>query len=153
MTRHPVSLRVDEAISLLERHEVEVTPEAIRVNVKKSLTWADFSSEEALDAVIDRHMASRLKARGFVITDATPREGGRARKDFWAVSTDEFAEQLRIKRESSRYDQNRIAADEAVLSFLREQEKTFGYEVYPGLFHAEIDRIYAMHGLASPPAA
>lgn len=150
MSRHPVSLRVDEAIDTLERYEQEVTPDAIRTNVKKALTWADFSSEEALDAVIDRHVPSRLKARGYRISDSAPREGGRERKVFWEMSADEWAEQVRIKRDSNRYDQTRLAADEAVLTFLREKEKELGYEPYAGLFRDDIGRIYSMHGITAP---
>jgi hypothetical protein len=150
MPRHPVSVRIDDAIALLRRHSHDVTPSAIRVNVKKALTWADFSSEEALDAVIDRHLPARFKAHGYIITDSTPRDGGRERKDFWSASPDEFEEQIRVKRESNRYDLTRLKADEAILTLLREKEKELGYEVYPGLFHAEIDRIYAMHHVSAP---
>lgn len=150
MSRHPVSLRVDEAIDLLEQWGQQVAIEGIRANVRRKLTWADFSSDEAIDAVIDRHAVPRLKARGYIVSDSTPRTGGRERKLFWSATPDELGEQLRLKRESARYDENRIRADEAIIAFLRAKRDELGYEVYPGLFDADIERIYAMHGLSSP---
>lgn len=149
MSRHPVTTQIDAAIDLLERHGEPVTPEAVKRNVTPRLTWADWSPNEAADEALDRRIPRRMKERGYIIADSVSRE----RKDFWRSTVAELEEQIRIKKESSRFDVNRLRADEAIVAFLKEQEQAFGYEVYPGLFHADIDRIYRMHGIAIPRVA
>lgn len=144
--KHPVTLRVEEAIDLLERNDMEVTPASVKVNAEKTITWADWTPENAASEALDIRVTRCLRDRGYVITDTETR----VRKDFWSARPDELEEQLRIKRESSDYDLQRIKADKAIIAFLREKELELGYEVYPGLFHADIDRIYAMHGLSGP---
>ena len=146
MGRHAVTVHIDAAIDLLEKHGEPVTPSSVKVNTQPHLTWADYSPEEAADEALDLRIRRRLKDRGYIISDTSTR----VRKDFWAATIGELEEQLRVKEESSTYDRNRILADKAVLELLREKQKEFGYAVYPGLFHAEIDRIYAMHSLSSP---
>lgn len=150
MAKHPVTDHIDREIDRLERHQAEVTPSAVKINVVKRLTWGDWDPREAQSEALDNRIARRLRTRGYVVADSAPRDGGRPRRDFWLSTTSELEEQLRIKEESSHYDRNRIKADKAVLKFLREKEGELGYEPYAGLFHAEVDRIYAMHGFRSP---
>jgi hypothetical protein len=148
MPKHPVTLKIEAAIALLERHGMEVTPAAVKVNVEKDLTWADWAPEKAASEALDGRIRRTLKAGGHIISDATMG----VRKGFWEAEIPDLEEQLRVKEESNTYDRNRILADRAVLDFLKEKEKDFGYPVYPGLFHMEIDRIYAMHSLTPPGA-
>jgi hypothetical protein len=149
--RHPVTVRIDEARAKLERLGVAVTPAAVKLEVEKTLTRFDLSADAAIDEALNARIAARLKATGQIITGEVV-NGSRVRKRFWDSSVAELEEQYEVKRTSSNHDQARLEADRMILEFLREQEATFGYEVYPGLFHADIDRIYAMHGLASPGA-
>jgi hypothetical protein len=144
---NPVRVAVDAAIERVERYGLPMTLENVSANVQvDSLTVA--AAVDALRRQVKSMIPVRMKEMGFVITDAKTRE----RKDFWTATADELDEQTRIKQQSSDHDRVRIACDEAVVAFLREKEKDFGYEVWPGLFHAEIDRIYAMHGLVAPGA-
>lgn len=134
-----------EALDLLESYGIDPTPEKVRANIKvDGLTLAD--ATEGLRKYINSQIGPVMKERGLIITDAA----AHTRKPFWDSNVDELEAQLQVKKESRRFDENRITADKAVIDFLKEQQETFGYEVYPGLFHAEIDRIYAMHGLVSP---
>lgn len=151
--KHPVTQRIYEAIDLLERNNMEVTPASVKINVAGKLTWADWTPEEASDEALTQRIVRAFRERGMAITDSAPREGGRPRKEFWSSLVSELEEQVRIKEESATYDRNRIKAEKAVITFLREKESELGYEPYPGLFHAEIDRIYAMHHVASPLGA
>lgn len=144
--KHPVTQRIEKAIDKLEAHSMEVTPATVKVNAEKEITWADWSAEQAASEALDVRIARCLRARGYVIADAVTG----VRKDFWNATTSELAEQLQVKEKSSDYDLTRIKADVAVLTFLREKEKEMGYEVYPGLFQGEIERIYSMHGIAAP---
>ncbi len=148
MPRHPVTAKIDAAVAKLERHGMDVTPSAVKVNVEKGLTWADWSSIDAASEALDRRIQQRLKDTGHVISDAV--RG--VRKDFWQCSISELEEQFRIKEESSTYDRNRILADKAVLDFLKVKNTELGYDVYPGLFENEINRIYAMHSVSVPGA-
>lgn len=144
---NPTRIVIGEAIDLVRRHGLAVTPQNVRANVHvDGLTLAD--ATDALQKQINAQIPLVLKEQGFVITDAATRE----RKPFWEAPVAELEEQLRIKTEGSRFDENRIRADRAVIALLKDKQSDYGYEVYPGLFHAEIDRIYAMHGLTSPGA-
>lgn len=146
MSRHPVSLKIDQTIDLLQRNNVPVTPGAVRINVRKVLTYADFTPYESLDAVIDARMAERFRAKGLVITD---RES-RIRKQFWHSEIAELEEQQEIKRQSSLFDANRIKADGAVIELLKAKRDEFGYEPSPDQFRGEIHEVYAGYGLAAP---
>jgi hypothetical protein len=148
MALHPVSLRIDEAIALLERCGEDVTPTAIKINVMQRLTWADYSPEQSNSEGLDRRIQQRLRDRGYQITDTE----ARTRRDFWHCTLAELDEQLRVKQDSSDYDRARLRADEAVVTYLREKEKELGYEVCPDLFAEDIARIYAMHGVTPPGA-
>lgn len=150
--KHPVTARIYEAIDLLDRNGMEVTPAAVKINVQKKITWADWTPEEASEEALEQRIARCFRDRGMAITDSAPRPGGRPRKEFWSSLVSELQEWVRIKEESVTYDRNRIKAEKAVIAFLREKESELGYEPYPGLFHAEIDRIYAMHHIAAPSA-
>lgn len=144
--KHPVTLRIEEAIDLLERHGMDITPASVKVNAEKAITWADWTPEQASSEALDGRIARCLRARGYVITDTDTR----IRKDFWQCTSTELKAQLRIQKDSSDYDRPRIAAKEAVIVFLDAKEQELGYAPYPGLFQAEIDRIYSMHGLTAP---
>lgn len=145
MARNPTRAVIVAAIDLVQRHGLSITPANIRANIQyDSLTMGDASN--ALRKHINAQIPVVMKEQGLVITDGTTRE----RKSFWNAGTADLDEQLRIKEQSSDFDRNRLACDRAVLAYLREQEQAFGYEVYPELFHTQIDRIYAMHGLEAP---
>lgn len=144
--KHPVTLRIEEAINLLERNGMDVTPATVKINAEKAITWADWTPEQASSEALDGRITRCLRERGYVITDADTR----IRKDFWQCTPAELEAQLQIKKDSSDYDRSRIAAEEAVIVFLRAKEKDLGYAPYPGLFQADIDRIYSMHGLDAP---
>lgn len=147
MARHPVRTVIDAAIERVERYGLPMTPDNVIANVQvDGLTLAD--AHDALRRLVRSLTPVVLKERGFVIADPKTRE----RKDFWNSGPDDLEEQQRIKEQGNDFDQVQIAVGKAVIKFLREKEKEFGYEVYPGLFHAEIDRIYSMHGLAAPGA-
>lgn len=135
--------RMHAAIDLLERYGTE------SLDVDKVLANVDLTWDEAQGVVASkkRDLARQaLRERGYVITDADTR----VRKDFWQCTPTELAAQLQIKKDSSDYDRARLVADEAVLTFLRVKENELGYEPYPGLFQADISRIYSMHGLTAP---
>lgn len=148
--KHPVTQRIEEAIALIERVGGEITPTAVRANVEPKLTWQDWSPEEASGEALEVRIARYLRSNGYVIADAAPREGGRVRKDYWDALVSELEEQIEVKEKSNTYDRNRIKAEKAVITFLRSKEAELGYEPYPGLFHAEIDRIYSMHSVTAP---
>lgn len=144
--RAPTRSVIVDAIELVQRHGLPITPTNIKANIQyDSLTMGDAS--DALRKHINAQIPVVMKEEGLVITDTATRE----RKDFWAANVGDLEEQLRIKEQSSDFDRNRLACDRAVLAYLKEKEREFGYAVYPGLFHIEIDRIYAMHSL-TPPA-
>jgi hypothetical protein len=144
-TRSPVREVIVQAIELVQRHGFPVTPKTIRANIDvDGLTIGD--ANQALVKHINAQIPVVMKEMGLVITDTATRD----RKPFADSTADELDEQIKVKAESTRYDQNRLAADQIVVKLLREKEKELGYEVYPGLFHDEIDRIYSMHGIAAP---
>lgn len=139
---------IAQAMERIERHGLPMSTQ----NVKANVCIDDFTLREIRDGMehnVNALIPVVMKEQGFVITDERTRE----RKSFWQATADELDEQLRLKTEGSRFDRQRIACDEAVIAFLREKEKDFGYEVYPELFQDDIDRIYAMHGLSSPGGA
>lgn len=145
---NPTHAVIVAAIDKVERYGLPMTTENVKANVDvDALTLGDMNS------ALWRHLAAQIpvvmRDRGLIIADTKTRE----RKDFWASTPDELEEQKRIKEQSNDFDRVRITCDEAVITFLREKEKEFGYEVYPGLFHSDIDRIYAMHGLSAPSSA
>lgn len=133
---------INAAIDKLERYGMEITPASVWANIDvKAMSFAD------AEAVLAQHIKSRInptfKARGLIIING----GSGERKSFWDATPDELEEQIAVKRRSSDFDANRLAADSAVLIFLREKEKDYGYTVYPELFKSDITRIYAMHGI------
>lgn len=140
-------LLITEAIDRVQRYGLPLTP----ANVKANVNIKDFTLAE-IEVGMTKHVFAQIptvmKEQGLIIADAVTRE----RKAFWDSSADELEEQKRIKEQSSDFDRVRLACDEQIIVFLRVKEKEHGYAVYPGLFHAEIDRIYSMHGLASPGA-
>ncbi|HTE60415.1 MAG TPA: hypothetical protein VK631_08680 [Solirubrobacteraceae bacterium] len=145
---NPVRAAILAAIELVQRNGEPLTTKYVRANVKTGGLSLD-DTHEALRKHINAQIPVVMKELGLIIADPKTRE----RKDFWTSSPADLEEQARIKKRSNQFDTNRIACDEAVIAFLREKEKDFGYPVYPGLFHAEIDRIYAMHSLVSPGAS
>lgn len=144
--RHPVTVRIDEAVDLLERHGQPLTLDDIRVNVKKRLTWNDFSSEEALDAVVDIRLARRLKDLGVVAVDA---DGSGERKLFDDCTLAEFDEQITIKQRNVTYVANRLRVDKAVREFLAEKQAMADHPVTVGEFREQIEAIYAEHEMAA----
>jgi hypothetical protein len=138
---------IAQSIERVQRHGLKLTPE----NVKANISIRDFTLGE-IEEGMTKHVYAQIpvvmKEQGLIIADPATRE----RKPFWEASADDLDEQTRIKEQSSDFDRVRLVCDKAVVAFLREKESELGYEVYPGLFHAEIDRIYAMHGLDSPGA-
>lgn len=143
--RHPANIRIAEAIARCEEYEVEVTPQNVRTNL--TLTYDDLTADEAIGETIDRRIRQVMRGSGYVIADTESRE----RKYFWSCTADELEEQTRIKQEGTVYDQNRLRADEAVISFLRQKERELGYAPFPELFADDIDRLYRMN-MCEPPA-
>lgn len=141
--RHPVTERIDKVLDDLRLHNLPVTMQTIMVNAKKRLTWSDFSSDEALEAVVRLHARRRLKALGYVIVD----ELENVREDFVDVTPDQYRAQIAVKREHVRYAIARLEADEAVHAFLTVKQETSDAPIYAGDFLEEIDSIYAEHGL------
>lgn len=146
MARSPITQRIDEAIDLIERVGGDVTPTAVQVNAWKSITYADWRPGQPEAEALALRIRRRLRERGYQIADA---DTG-TRVGFWECTVEQLKEQRRVKLESSRYDKTRLDAEDAVIALLTEKKKEFGYEVYPGLFASEIDRIYSMHGLTVP---
>lgn len=144
MSLSPVSAAIDTAIARLQKFGVAITLDNIVTEARKHLTFADFSSDEAVDALLRSRVPGRL--RGHVIADHHTHE--RVQHDEARIPDLEV--QLRICEVSSDRDQTSLAAKKAELAFLRVKRNELGYEPWPGLFRDEIDRIYRMHGCSSP---
>lgn len=143
--RHAANIRIAEAIAHCEKYEIEVTPRNVRRNLK--LTYDDLTADEAIKETIDRRILQVIRGSGYVIADTESRE----RKPFWLCTFAELEEQIEVQAEGTIYDQNRLEANRAVVAFLREKARDFGYEVYPELFAEDIERIYRMNH-CTPPA-
>lgn len=141
----PARAAIAAAIDLVEKHGLPLTPATVRANVDiEALSLAD--AREALAKHVNGQIPLMLKERGCVIVDERSGE----RKSFWTSTPDELEEQERIKARSSDFDRVRLACGAAVVAFLREKEREFGYEVCPDLFADDIARIYAMHSVPVP---
>lgn len=142
---NPLRALIHDAIDRIERHGVAVTLPHVRSNITvEDLTLRDL--HDAMTRQLNALIPIVMKERGMVITDATTRE----RKPFWEATADELDEQNRIKERSADFDRARLAADKAVVTFLRGKSVEFGYEVYPELFADDIERIYRMHSVQPP---
>lgn len=142
--RHPVTIRIDEAVELLQKYGEPITLPSVKTNAKRRLTWADFSSDEALDAVVDQRLSKRLKELGIVIVDAEEGE----RKLFDDCTLVEFDEQIAVKQRNVTYVSNRLRADKAVREFLAEKQAMAEEPLRIGDFRDDVDSIYAAHGFA-----
>lgn len=142
-TRHPVTRRIDEAIDLLERVGHPVTPGAVRVNVKKRITYTDLTPDEMLEAAIDQRLDRRLKARGYMILDETTRVRGLGLN----ADVDELDAQLRLQDENVTYVVNSRDALRAVVKFLRAKQAATGAPVRASDFYDEVVAIYEAHGI------
>lgn len=147
MARHPIAIRIDEAIDACEKYGVDVTVANVVNNAEGRITWSDASPDEVLHEALRARVARQLKDRGYIIADATTRR----RKSFWKSTAAELEEQQLVKTESSRHDQNRILADGMVIDFLKSKATELGYDPFPELFRDDVERIYAMHGIGTPP--
>jgi hypothetical protein len=144
---NPTRPAILAAIEKVKRNGLPLTLKNVRANVDPSqITFGQMT--DALRSYIRAQVPVVMKQEGMVITDPDTRE----RKGFWDATPAELEQQMLIKEASSSRDVVRITADRAVIAFLREQEQAFGYEVYPGLFEDDINRIYRMHNVASPAA-
>jgi hypothetical protein len=148
MKRHPVTQRIDEAVELRVEWERPVTPGAIREYVKNNLRHADFTSDEAMEAVIDRYLVPRLKSLGYII--ATEEEGAeRERKLMDDCTVSEFSKQVEIKQRNVENVRNRFKADRAVEEFLLQKQEMAGRDLTVGEFADAVTSIYAEHGIAA----
>lgn len=144
---HPVTRRIDEAVALLERWQRPVSVHNVIVNAKKKLTYSDFSSDEACDAVLRVRVRSRLRTLGYSIADAETHE----QRQLDDCTYSEFCERVKIKRENAQHVERSLEADEAVAEFLAVKREQLGREITVGDFADEIEAIYADFELA--PAA
>lgn len=145
MARHPVTVRIDDAVSLLQRYGQPLTIDNIVTNAKQKLTYSDFSSEEACEAMIRLRAPGRLKALGLSIVDSETY----AREEFEECTDEQFAERIEVKERNVRHVQRHLAADRAVAEFLAAKHEQHGRPVTVGEFLSEIDAIYAEHGVAA----
>lgn len=134
MSRHPVTARIDDAIDHLEKLGQRVTPAAVKINVRKHLTYGDLSTHEMLDAAIDQRLRPRLAARGYVIAD----DETRVRKLFADCAPEEFAAQVEVAQINLDKCARRLSEDRKVLAFLRSKEQALGRPVTAGEFADEI---------------
>lgn len=144
--RHPVTTRIDDAVDLIERVGGDVTLPAVMINAEKTITLADWKPGEPQKEALQMRVYRRLRDRGYVISDTDTR----IRKSFWGATVEELEAQQKIKVEAAEFDGARLRADEQVIRFLQAKRDELGYEVYPGLFAEEIDRIYRMNGVTAP---
>lgn len=142
---NPLRALIGDALDRLERHGLAVTPKNVRANITvDDLTLRDL--HDAMTRQLNALIPVVMKERAMVIVNPVTRE----RKPFWTAGPDDLEQQLKIKTEGSGYDRKRIAADKAVIAFLREKSTELGYEVYPELFQDEIDRIFRMQNVTPP---
>ena len=143
--RHPVTRCIDEAVALLQKHGVPITLGAVRINVKKHLTWADLPSDQVLNDVIDLRLPSRLRQLGFVITD----EDSRTRQEFKECTASDWRTEVEFKERNASLVNQRLEVDQEVLNFLEAKESENGQPVKAGDFIEEIEAIYEEHGVAA----
>lgn len=145
MPRHPVTVRIDDAVSMLQRYGQPLTIENIVTNAKKALTYADFSSEEACEAMIRLRAPGRLRTLGLSIVDSETFE----REEFEECTDEQFAERIEVKERNLRHVQRNLAADRAVAEYLAVMHEQHGRPVTVGEFREAIDAIYAEYGVAA----
>lgn len=144
--RSELTEAIDDAIDTVKRAELSCTPRAVRANVRMTAVAYDAARDRGLDDAIVR----RLKARGEIIVDAVPQEGGRPRGGYYETGLTEHKEQLRLQAENGRYTQNKIAAETAVIEFMEQRTKDLGYEPPWVTIAEDVSRIYRMHSVAPP---
>lgn len=129
------------AVAKVDRYGLPRTLENIRANIDYSLLTFGHARKH-----VDARIGPWLRAQSNIIVDQDTRE----RQDYWKSGLRAHEEQLKIKRQSARYDANRIRAEEQVIKLLKQDFVDFGYERHAEFLKDEIDRIYAMHGLTAP---
>lgn len=134
MSVHPITARIKDAVAHLERLGVRVTPDTVKQHVRRRITYADLTTEEMLDASIDRKLRPTLSALGYVITDQDTLN----RRLFDECTPDEFESQVEIQAVNVQRCRDRLDADRRVLAFLRAKEGELGRPVTAGEFAEEI---------------
>lgn len=134
MSVHPITARIKDAVAHLEKLRVRVTPDTVKKEVRSRITYADLTTEEMLDASIDRKLRPALAALGYVITDADTLN----RRLFDECSPDEFESQVAIQALNVQRCRDRLDTDRRVLAFLRAKERELGRPVTAGEFAEEI---------------
>lgn len=134
--------QIMEAVELCQRNGVEVSVDHVAVNMRV----APQDLAELMDAGLRTRIRRTLQRHGYFVTDMRLH----ARTQLRDARLTDLRAGLKVKRQSSRYDQNQIAALEMLVDFLEAKERELGYEPYVGLFEDDARRIFAMHGLDLP---
>ncbi len=137
--KHPITVRVEEAIARHREWERPLTFESLRTYVMHNLRVMDYSADEAMQAIVDKHIRVYLRRPDLTINDAT----ALTYENTEDCTVEEFEEQVRVKRENQTYVARRLRADEAVLEFLQEKQRMLSRPVTVAEFASEIEEIYA----------